>query len=290
MATRNQVLTLIAAKLKADAKDLIEYADEDTLGGFHIDPDQRKFPIGSIWGVEGEILYAIVRHLQPEIVAEIGGWLGASAAHIASALKANGKGHLYSIDNHSMGDGIKWELLPAELSEYVTLVQANGQDWLNEQADNSLGLVFEDAAHDTALVALLSSLALQKLGGGGVLVNHDAGHDQAIVGGGATVPSPVGRQVRDGLADAHAYFSVYRAEPSDCGLAITVKPNSGAGKSWAVVAGEKAEGLTEYTSTTEPNAELDPIVAINGVPVSNAHIESESTPPPPKKRATKKAK
>lgn len=283
MTTLHETLTLIAAQIKADAKELIAYAEEDQLGGYHWDAKLATFKQGSCFGVEGQTLYALVRHLKPEKVVEIGGWAGCSGSHLAAAVIKNGKGHVYSIDNEVGGQQHGADM-PAAYREVSTLVRANGQDWLAAQPPNSIGFVFEDADHSTALTALLSHLALEALEPGGILANHDAGHDFAYDGlGRISQTSTVGREVRDGLAQANAYFSVYRAEPSDCGLAITLKP----GKKPSTNYSEQMV-LARHGITDEPDAELDPIVEVNGVPVSNAHIESESTPPPAKKPAPKK--
>lgn len=222
---RNEVLTLLAAQIKADPTELIAYADEDTIGGYHWNPALATWKQGSLFEVEGQTLYAIIRHLKPEKVVEIGGWAGCSGAHLAAAVIKNGFGHVYSVDNEVGGQSHGADLQP-EFQDVVTLVAANGEDWLAEQEDQSLGFVFEDASHSTELVALLSRLALRKLAPGGILANHDAAHDFAYIGGGAIVNSSVGREVRDGLAEANAFFKVYLAEPSDCGLAVTVIPGN----------------------------------------------------------------
>lgn len=219
----NEVLTLMAAQLKADPQELISYAAEDTLGGYHIDEAQRRFPQGSLWGVEGQILYTLVRWLKPQVIAEIGGWAGASASHLALAVRENGAGHVFSVDS-GVGGQEPGRLVPGDLKPYVTHVRADGRDWLAEQDDGSIGLLFEDADHSTALTAALSRLALKKCMPGGLLLNHDAAHDFAILGDGNRIGSTVGREVRDGLALANAYFKPYLADPSDCGLALTVIP------------------------------------------------------------------
>jgi predicted O-methyltransferase YrrM len=271
MATLEQELERISAQIHANANDLIAYANEDQIGGFHIDETKRLWPMGSLYAEEGQMLYALIRWLKPDSVVQIGGWAGCSATHLAMAVKANGKGHVTSVDNGGDGNTEHGNLLPKELAEYVTLVWANGEDWLANQPDGSIGLMFEDASHATELVAKLSELALKKLQPGGLLVNHDAAHDFAIVGGGQKIASPVGRAVRDGLAMANAYFRIYRAEPSDCGLAITVKPQ--------VTQQFKVPRTAQEDRTTWPPAQL-----------GNANIESVSEPPAPKEQPVKRTR
>lgn len=265
----NEVLTMIAAQVKGDAQELIAYAAEDTLGGYHINPALATFKQGSCWGVEGQILYALVRWLKPQVVAEIGGWVGCSGAHLASAAIKNGIGHVYSVDNESGGQKHGADL-PPEYRNVVTLVSANGQDWLDEQPDHSIGLLFEDADHSTELVEILSRLAVQKIEPGGVLVNHDGAKEFSWDGDhfppdDTKAPrSYVGRKVRDGLEKAGVYFKPYLVEPSDCGVAITVMPG--------------VRNLDKHS--TKAKADASPVNDQWDIrEYGNANIESLSTPP-----------
>lgn len=245
MPNLNEVLLMVAAQLHLDGNELIRYALEDNLGGYDIDENKRLWPQGSIWGAEGQILYAITRALKPEVVVQVGGWVGCSASHFALACQANNKGRVISIDN-SQGGVTHGAKIPNILREYIELVSANGEDWLALQPDNSIELIFEDAGHSRESVASISKAALQALVPGGVLINHDAAHDIAYVGGDwvdktvtrggmsviIKVPpeiySDVGKAVRDGLEDAGARFKPYRTDDSDCGVAISIKPGESA--------------------------------------------------------------
>lgn len=297
MAELNQVLQMIASHTKADAQQLIEYAAEDELGGYHIDETLRLWPMGSLWGVEGQILYALIRYFKPETVVQIGGWAGASAAHLALAVKANGKGHVTSVDNGGDGNTEHGNLLPKELQEYVTLIWANGEDWLAEQPDHSIDLMFEDASHATELVEKLTKLAFDKVTLGGLLINHDAAHDFAIVGGGQQVPSPVGVAIRDGLTRAGVYYRVYRAEPSDCGISLTVMPG-GTKPALSPIATDHLAALSQSyedelrTLSSNEFKRLHQNEWIQGEQIGNANIESVSEPPPvvEKKTRTRKPK
>lgn len=50
------------------------------------------------------ILYGLIRSMKPEIVVEVGTYRGFSGSWMAQALKENGTGHLYCIDNFSLTD------------------------------------------------------------------------------------------------------------------------------------------------------------------------------------------
>jgi predicted O-methyltransferase YrrM len=201
-------LTMMAAHLKLDAEELIRFSQEDSIGGFHTDESQRKWNVGSVWEVEGKVLYAIVRALKPEFVCEIGSYYGCSTAHIAAALEANGKGTLVSVDNRTLQPPPEAIYIP---EKHVVSVQAEGAAYLAQEGER-FDLVFEDADHGPDSVAAISRAAWAALNPGGVLINHDAAHFL------------VGEAVRSGLIHADVPFRVYSIEPSDCGLAVSVKP------------------------------------------------------------------
>lgn len=211
MATLNDVLYLLAAQLHLEGSELINYAAEDTLGGYHSNAALARWHVGSIWESEGKILYAITRALKPDVIVEVGGYLGCSAAHFALACKANGKGSVVSVDSGRAG-AVHGKDIPAGLRPFVQLVTSTGEDWLARQEDNAIGIVFEDAMHDTEGVAAISRLAMDKLEPGGLLINHDADHPN------------VGSAIQAGLRIASVDFRLFRTEESDCGIAISQKP------------------------------------------------------------------
>lgn len=272
----NDALTVIAAQTKADAQALIAFAAEDTIGGYDIDEANRKFPMGSLWEPEGKILYALVRWLKPDVVVEVGGWVGCSASHLATAVKANGKGKVISVDSGE-GGAVAGQLLLPDLREYVTFVKADGREWLKAQADHSIGLLFEDADHSTQLCKEIAELAMLKVEAGGVMVNHDAAHDFAIVGGGQRIGSPVGRAIRDGLEQAGVYFKPYLVEPSDCGVAITVIPGVRVDKHSVKVDVSPVRLMEQFGGSNSANGQG--VITEVPQPIGNANIESLSTPP-----------
>lgn len=309
----NQILTFISLQLGCDPQELISYAGEDTLGGYHFDPTQARFPIGSLFGVEGQMLYALIRHLKPKIVVEIGGWAGASASHMALAVMRNETGKVISVDlgdenvNAATGQS-HGSLIPLNLKPYVELVKEDGRVWLTKQMSQSIDMIFEDADHSAGLVMELSRLALAKLVPGGYLVNHDAGHDEAIYPNGARTPSPVAANVQEGLTRAGAAFKAYLAAPSDCGLAITVASGMVMGVDYGTEVQPQAqpgfgfpskdpyEQLFETIVPKSPEEFLQKRDFVTGAPIGNANIESQSEPPPirtvplPKAKPTTKKK
>lgn len=53
------------------------------------------------------ILYSLIRALKPKVVFEIGTYRGYAACYMAQALKENGSGHLYCIDNFTLLDHVE---------------------------------------------------------------------------------------------------------------------------------------------------------------------------------------
>lgn len=182
---------------------LTQVASDDQLGGYHPDPALRKWPAGAVWEGEGKVLYALVRATKAQNCVEIGIQDGCSAAHISSALKANGAGHLDSIDRANSGS-----LLPNDLRPWVSIIGANAEDHMLTYADNSLDFIFEDGEHSESLGYTIGTLAKSKLRPGGILVAHDISH------------YIVGADVRAGYDKAGLDYRVFDIDPADTGLMI----------------------------------------------------------------------
>lgn len=215
----DNTLQMLAAQLRIDPGQLIEYAREDTVGGYHWNSLHARWPVGSIFEVEGKILYALVRSLKPSTIVEIGGLWGCSTAHMAAALKANGGGVITSVDSHAL-DAEHGGKIPDEYRNHVRLVSNDGEAYLNTLDDESVDFVFSDADHATETTRRIAVAAKAKLRSGGVFVEHDASHDWAILGDGNRVSADEGKAIRAGLDAAGLDYRVYLTEPSDCGFAV----------------------------------------------------------------------
>lgn len=181
---------------------LLPFANEDAIGGFDPDENKRQWTVGSIFGVEGQVLYALVRALKPQHVLEIGGGTGCSGSHIARALRANDSGTLVSLDRGNT---------PQILVDVKDLVEIRNDDAINYLAmlpDGSLDMIWEDADHSEQLCAAVGELAKSKLAPGGLLIAHDAAH------------FAVGGDVVRGYDRAGLAHRVYLTEPSDCGMLV----------------------------------------------------------------------
>lgn len=202
----NDALTLIADQFHLDAQVLIEHAQEDNIGGWDADTHLYGWAAGSLWSVEGKVLYALVRALKPLLCVEFGTWHGCSASHIASALKANGVGKLICVDHGGFGS----VHIAPDLLSYIEFKSADLFDYLQSNLA-ACDFIFEDAEHLPDQVAAVWGAAVHDglLANGGMIVSHDAMHYL------------VGENVQAGIAAAgiEGVLSIL-IEPSDCGLAV----------------------------------------------------------------------
>ncbi len=198
--TLNEALRQIAGFLGLDPQELINYAAEDTIGGYHANPARSQFPCGSLWTAEGKALYAVTRALRPITVLELGAFKGASTNHLRAACRRFG--WVTSVDVWE-GAG---ELIHRDLTR-GRLIFADGVQFLRDQPDDSYELAFEDMLHDTEQVMQVCELLLRKLVPGGVCIHHDSEHPTAGI--------PVKTGVREaGITDTLSLVF----EDSDCGL------------------------------------------------------------------------
>lgn len=195
-------LTLIGNDLGLDPATLIEYASEDTIGGYHSDSAQSKWPVGSLWAVDGQALYALVRALRPTAVLELGAHRGASTTHIATALQANGGGKVYSVD--IMGNA--GDLVPVELYPYIEFVRKAAIEYLNATR-RRFDFAFEDMMHSAEQVLAVCGELQTRMDTGSLILHHDSEHFL------------VGSDVRAGMEAAGVAWQSALIEPADTGLA-----------------------------------------------------------------------
>lgn len=195
-------LFVIENFLGIETDSLLPFAKSDNIGGYHPDPSQRQWGSGAIWDVEGRVLYALIRSLKPVNVVEIGSGTGCSTNHIASALKANGEGHVVTLDRGNTPH------IADDLQSYVTVLPGDAFAFLESLPDNSMDFILEDADHSEEMCYRVGEIAKRKLAPGGVLVAHDAAHPT------------VGGDVTAGFRRAGVNGRVYLTEPSDCGWLV----------------------------------------------------------------------
>jgi len=205
----------IATAFDLDTDTLIDYAGEDDVGGYHASYDDG-FPIGSMWRVEGQILYALTRISKPLDVLELGTSRGCSATHILTALTRNEGGFLDCVDNGSQ-TAVIGDLIPAHFVGKYTIHQTDMEAFIAAAPDASYDLILEDGMHTPEQVEMVWRAAYRLLRPGGIILSHDAEH------------FIVGEAVREGIARAGYFGAIPPARtvliaPSDCGFAYWKKP------------------------------------------------------------------
>lgn len=194
-------LTQAAAQLKLDPAELIDYPAQDTHGGY-----PEAFPTGSMWQVEGQFLYSLIRALKPLRVMEIGTSHGCSATHILQALHDNDYGSLICVDSGlqiaTVGDMIP-DYLRYRVQIYLTSIEQLLERFIPDE-----DFILEDAMHSPEQVEFIWSNIPTLLKPGGVIVSHDAAHHL------------VGADVMTGIQRAGYQAAVYAIDPADCGFAV----------------------------------------------------------------------
>jgi predicted O-methyltransferase YrrM len=207
----NESIQTLATYYKLDASELLAYADEDNIGGYD-DKHNGKvtrtgnpvWEIGSLWEVEGKILYALIRALKPAHVVEIGSFHGCSATHICEALLKNGKGKLTSVDiNHNFKP-------PAKFKGVLKQVQIDLFKYEFPKTPK-VDFVFEDALHEPGQVSHIWNLFKKSAKKGAAILSHDAEH------------YIVGADVRMGIGEIVEDYKTILVAPSDCGFAYWKK-------------------------------------------------------------------
>lgn len=229
---RDDALRYIAAAAGLDAAALIAYADEDQVGG----RDTGAWDGMSTFAAEGQLLYALIRALQPAQVVEIGVDSGGTSTHILTALDRNGSGQLFSVDiNPDVGAKI-----PAALRPRWTL---HTGDALIEPLPDQADFIFEDGSHQLDFTqAILTRLkALNPR----ILLSHD--YYTHEVYGGFYVKEAFDAVLPDG-------FGV-KIDDAFTGLGVWVNPD------WQPAAPVVADEPRVDTTDEVPTPAVKPLVA-----------------------------
>jgi predicted O-methyltransferase YrrM len=211
----------VAAYLNYPADKLHEFAAYAPFQKMGWDNGQGSAPVGSLFSVEGRILYVLVRAMQPNRVLELGTNVGASTTHIAAALTENGKGTVDTVDNKLQlsGDWQVGQLIPQSVGDAVNLITTEGLGFVRQVKPNAYPFIFEDMLHGPAEVEAVWTEALRILPPGGVIVSHDAAHFLVGAGVRAGIQAALAKA---GMAEREPL--VLKVAPGDTGLAVWLKP------------------------------------------------------------------
>jgi predicted O-methyltransferase YrrM len=190
---------------------------------------------------QGAIVYRHIRETAPDLVLELGTAQGASAAYMAAALHANGKGRLVTVDREGAGYAPGRLLEDVGLREWVDLVvrDDSSYDWfLKEQIDRHsdaagncepiYDLCYLDGAHNWTIDGLAVFLVEKLLKPEGWLLLDDLEWSYASSPSAASEPFPMSsserrephiRAVFDLLVRQHPSFTQCRVENGNWGWA-----------------------------------------------------------------------
>jgi hypothetical protein len=158
--------------------------------------------LGAIGYAEATYLYAIFRHLRPQVAVETGVANGFSTAFALLAFAKNGQGHLHSIDlprevGREYDPGTFYEglgragippgsepgwLIPRELKERWTLILGRTQEELPPLLDR-LGTIdsfMHDSEHSFECMWFEFNAAWPALRDGGILLSDDVNSTEAF--------------------------------------------------------------------------------------------------------------
>jgi len=143
-----------------------------------------EYAKGSVTAHEGVYLQELIKLLNPEVVVEIGSWIGVSTIYLAQAMKEQGKGKVFAIDPHQnyalhrrrhLPDTepiLRENLKRFEVEEFVQVIRKTSLEALSSWVER-IDLLFVDGNH------LFNSVRADFFGfspwipSGGVLVFHD---------------------------------------------------------------------------------------------------------------------
>ncbi len=204
MPTLAEAILRLSREFSLDANEMLAYSLEDDLGG-----EGAGWPGGSIWDVEGRLLYALVRATGVETALEFGAGHGCATSHIAKALHDNGRGVIVTLDLPDSIDIASFHV-PEPYDAHAVRMLEDGLSWIKRNKGD-FDLVFEDGPHTFQFTRDAVRLSLPHLKPGGFVLVHDA-------------YGPHEGQVWPGLRAALPDAKRVLVEPSRCGLGYWRKP------------------------------------------------------------------
>lgn len=205
MSTLREAVKLWANEFGLPVDEMLTYAEQDDIGG-----EGADWPGGSIWGVDGQMLYALVRAANVRLALEFGTGHGCATSHIARALRDNGGGVVVTLDKPDSIDIASYRMAK-DLKPHVARVLEDGLAWMRRNDALNFDLVFEDGPHTYEFTRAAVELSLPRLNPGGFVIVHD-------------VYGPHENQVWPGLRAALPDAKRFLVEPSRCGLGYWRKP------------------------------------------------------------------
>ncbi|MFT7184539.1 MAG: putative O-methyltransferase YrrM [Oceanicoccus sp.] len=133
----------------------------------------------------GRLLHWLVRVHAPETIVEIGTSVGYSALWMASALKKNGKGHLWTIESHAARFArAAANIEEAEVKEWITQIKHHAPEVFHDpeaELPEQIDLAFFDATK-MEHQSYFDAVRLRMKSGGMIIVDNVQSHDGAFGG------------------------------------------------------------------------------------------------------------
>jgi predicted O-methyltransferase YrrM len=135
---------------RTDSFRMLNLASDANPEGLSYDVSVREATTWSLSPVEARFLFHLVRILQPEVIIEMGSCVGISGSYLSSALRLNGKGHLWTLEGSpEMAKLAKATFSKLGLDDHVTLTIGAFRDTLASIVDQKkVGLTFIDGHHE----------------------------------------------------------------------------------------------------------------------------------------------
>jgi predicted O-methyltransferase YrrM len=126
--------------------------------------------IGSILKDDADVLVGIVKKLKPKKIVEIGTFVGASTIIMALALKENGFGKLYTVDQNDHQVMLKAKEYRVE--DYIEFTKGKSEDFVDAMT-GQIDFVFYDGNAAESSYKYHFDVLWPKLRQGGVYAIHD---------------------------------------------------------------------------------------------------------------------
>jgi predicted O-methyltransferase YrrM len=150
---------------------LVVHDEHEWSGGI---PEGKwsAFNNGGVENEVGDFLYGLVRLLKPQKILETGTHHGISASYMGMALKANGNGHLDTLEFQDVNADIASKRIgDLELGQYVNIHLIDAKNWNPDKDGAFYDLLFLDTEPQTRFSELVKFFPF--LNAGGFIFIHD---------------------------------------------------------------------------------------------------------------------
>lgn len=197
----------VGKNLGLDGEMLAIFAAEDNIGGY-----PQKWPAGTIWEPEGKLYYALTRLLRPDVVVEVGTWVGCSTSHWVSGMDGNNKGILHCFD-----------LTFKDFRVQSPRIQCHEGDALQLSPDLMTkgvipNILYIDGPKDTKFVRDIIKLWLSVMKSGSIVLVHDIVYEDYYNG------KACEDIIQQGFHEAVGDFNIFVTPSTKCGAGYWRKP------------------------------------------------------------------